>query len=142
MSEQQQLSAVERLALRQEQDALRDAATLAAEKEDAAEAELAVLDAWDAAVAKYGTKHVGREDTKAGPIILRTPTVAEQKVFERGIQRKEQLEANEKLVRAIVVYPSRSEFDRLADEWPGLCTQLGDLATDLAAITGNARKKG
>lgn len=136
------LTASQRLALRQEQDAKRAEEKRIADKEAAAERELANLDVWDAAVAKYGDKHVARADVVGQMFILRTPTMAEHMTFQKGLQRKEPLEATDKLVRSTVIHPSKPEFDRLVDEWPGLCIELGDIATDLDAITGTARKKG
>ena len=75
---------------------------------------------------------------------MRKPTRDEYKVFRsRSRQDAQQADAQENLCRRIVVYPSREDFDRLLDDYPGICEAdaVSSVLRELVGMTGDEQGK-
>lgn len=69
-------------------------------------------------------------------LVLRAPTRAEYRTCRaKSHSPSTAADAQEDLVRAIVVYPARTDFDALLDEYPGLC-EHADVSKQIGIFTG------
>ncbi len=67
------------------------------------------------------------------------PTRAEWSKFQAQIADEDRRPfAVEDMVRQAVVYPSREEFAKLLDQWPGLSATLGNTVAKLAGASAAA----
>lgn len=103
---------------------------------EAEEREVADLEALYKLRVEHGD-NVGTLDTDLGMIAFRRPTSIEFRRFQD--RAKFDSESVEKLVRPCVLYPSKTSFDSVLGERPGVLVELGDLVVGLAQARSNAR---
>jgi hypothetical protein len=102
---------------------------------DAAEKAARNKTALAAAVAKYGAigVHVGVAEVPDGRlVIVRRPHPVAFKAFQ-DLERVT-VEETEKLVRPCVVFPELPEYDRIADEFPGVVSTVAVRVSALAGV--------
>lgn len=69
-------------------------------------------------------------------VVLRAPTRAEYRRCRAATHNPSQMaDAQEDLVRQIVVYPSTDDFDRLLEKFPGFCENK-EVSEQIARFTG------
>lgn len=69
-------------------------------------------------------------------IVLRAPTRSEYRACRaQSHDRAKQADAQEDLVRRIVVYPDRKDFDAILDMYPGIC-ENPEVSRRIAVWTG------
>ena len=79
---------------------------------------------------------------EAWEIVLRKPTRAEYKQFRSKTHNPSQVaDAQEILVRQIVVYPNRETFDALLEDYPGSPESCGPTLQDLVGMTADEQGK-
>ena len=75
-------------------------------------------------------------------VVFRKPTRGECKMFRRNLHdAKVSDSAQEMLCRAIVVYPTREEFDAILDDYPLLC-DAPKVSDAIMRLTGMAASEG
>ena len=78
----------------------------------------------------------------AWEIVLRKPTRQEYKQFRAATHNQAQVaDAQEMLVRRIVVYPSHETFDALLEDYPGIPEACGPSLQALVGMAGEEQKK-
>ena len=80
--------------------------------------------------------------TEPVEVVFRKPTRDECKMFRRNLHdAKVSSEAQELLCRAIVVYPTRKEFDAILEDYPLLC-DAPKVSEAIMRLTGMAATEG
>lgn len=129
--------AAEKLAaLRAQREALADAAAARLEVSDdeavAIEEKLLAEDlALDKAQSEHGAKAVRLVRTDVGAVIVRRPHVAAYRKFQDG---ESSTQVTEELVKSCLLYPSKSEWDKLMNVQPGVLTKVANACVELAGF--------